>query len=278
MRDERKWRLALAEFDGVRHNVPGYVSEQFVRDYHAVLDRLADATEEELEPFRIPITELKPRIVSFQLGGRRRPGSKQYSKDNYCDSNLFQRKIDGLSRYIPTIEQKMRQPQATENSKDYWSMSTPELEGLAGRFNIGGFGDQHGHVDREIIIKALLQRDKALLTPTRRGDQLFNYGTISNSNLQQGSPGSSANVNLSVQEQRDLIAQVRAAVPQLELTADQVNVVNADIGTIELQLNSGNPKKAIVSECWQSVRSILEGLAGNMVAAGVLYELAKLLQ
>jgi hypothetical protein len=46
--------------------------------------------------------------------------------------------------------------------KDYWSMSTPELEELATEFGIGGYGDQYGNVDRAIIIKQLLRRDETL--------------------------------------------------------------------------------------------------------------------
>ena len=46
--------------------------------------------------------------------------------------------------------------------KDYWSLSTPELEALATKFGIGGYADQHGHVDRGIIIEQLLKRDDNL--------------------------------------------------------------------------------------------------------------------
>jgi hypothetical protein len=48
MRDERKWRLAVAEFQAIRTNVPGYVGEAFVNDFHAVLGRMAIASEEDL--------------------------------------------------------------------------------------------------------------------------------------------------------------------------------------------------------------------------------------
>jgi hypothetical protein len=46
--------------------------------------------------------------------------------------------------------------------KDYWSMSMPELEGLATKFGIGGYADQHGNVDRSIIIEQLSKRDETL--------------------------------------------------------------------------------------------------------------------
>jgi hypothetical protein len=45
---------------------------------------------------------------------------------------------------------------------DYWSLPTPELEALATKLGIGGYADQHGHVDRAIIIEQLLKRDDSL--------------------------------------------------------------------------------------------------------------------
>jgi hypothetical protein len=276
MRDEKKWRLALAEFEAVRGNIPNYVSEKFVNDYHAILDRMAAATEEDLDSFRIPAAELKPRVVSVQLGGYRRPGKTNYSKDNYCDSNLFQRKIDTLTRYLPHLEEAMRQSQVSDDSKDYWLMSTAQLERLASKFNIGGYADQHGHVDRNIIIDALLQRDKAMRPPKSADHHFVNYGTIANSNVQQGSHSSTAIVNAPIENEKELVALIRDSVSQLNLTTAQQQAVATDLATVELQLNSGAPKRSIVGECWSSIRNILEGLAGNMVAAALLKELAKL--
>lgn len=171
MRDERKWRLALAEFEATRVHVPALVSEKFVSDYHAVLDKMADASEEDLDSFRIPPAELKPRVVSAQIGGRHSPGRTHYSKDKYCDTNLFRRKIDALATFLPNIEERMRRPMVSDDSKDYWSMSTPQLERLATKFSIEGYGDQHGQVDRDIIIRGLLRRDSALQSQSSPADQ-----------------------------------------------------------------------------------------------------------
>jgi hypothetical protein len=195
MRDERKWRLAFAEFEAMHAHVPSHVSEKFVSDYHAVLDKMADASEEDLDSFRIPATELKPRVVSVQLGGLRSPGKAHYSKDNYCDTNLFKRKIDALASYLPNIEERMRRPITTDDSKDYWSMSTPQLERLATKFGIGGYGDQHGHVERDVIIKGLLKRDSALQSPPLQANRSADYGTVPNTNLRQTSRRTSPNMN-----------------------------------------------------------------------------------
>jgi hypothetical protein len=278
MRDEKKWRMAVAEFQAIRANVPGFVGESFVNDYHLVLDKMASASEEDLDSFRIPTTELKPRVVSFQMGSfQGGPGRRQYSKDNFCDSNLFQRRIDALSAYLPVVEETMRQPQVSDEAKDYWLMSTAQLERLAHRFNIEGYGDQHGYVDRDVIISALLKRDKAMQPAKPAVHNFTNQGTIIGSSVQQGSHESSAVVNFSGQEQRELLQRVWEAIPKLALTPEQTQAITTDLATVELQLNSGNPRKSILDECWSSVRNILEGAAGSVVATALLYELAQYL-
>jgi hypothetical protein len=131
MRDERKWQLAVAEFKATRANVPGLVSEAFVNEFHAVLDRMAAASEEDFDTFRIPAADLKPRVVSSQRKSQRgRQGLTQYGREKFCDRNLFQRKIDGLEAYLPIVEEKLRELLVSDDSKDYWSMDDAKLSVL----------------------------------------------------------------------------------------------------------------------------------------------------
>lgn len=171
----------------------------------------------------------------------------------------------------------MRQTPLPDISKDYWSMSTEQLEGLASQYSIGGYGDQRGNVDRDIIITALIRRDKAMRPKSGSvHHHLTNYGTIAGSNIQQGSPGANANVTYTIDDHRKMVQQIREAIPELDLSSEQKRTVETDLQTVELQLNSGSPRKAILNECWSSVRNILEGLAGSLIATSLLHELAKL--
>ena len=79
MRDEKQWRKAVVEFQALRGNVPGYVSEAFVRDYHEILDRMSVASGEDFDLFRVPQSELKPRVIGVRVAGRRSPGKTYYS-------------------------------------------------------------------------------------------------------------------------------------------------------------------------------------------------------
>lgn len=222
MRDERKWQLAVAEFKATRANVPGLISEAFVNEFHAVLDRMVAASEEDFDTFRIAAADLKPRVVSSQRRSHRgHPGRTQYSREKFCDRNLFQRKIDGLAAYLPIVEEKTREPLVSEDSKDYWLMDDAKLVGLADKFQIGGYGDQFGFVDRSIIINALLQRDRAMLPQKPTGSHFNNLGTIIDSNVLQDSHRSNAIVNAPVHARSRLKSQTGEAIPRLALTSAQ---------------------------------------------------------
>ena len=81
----------------------------------------------------------------------RHPGRTQYSKDNYCDKNVFKRKLDSLANYLPSIEDTSRTQAQPDDSKDYYSVSNGTLEGLAHRYNIGGYGPNDGSIDRQSV-------------------------------------------------------------------------------------------------------------------------------
>ncbi len=75
MHDEKKWRLTVSQFHALRSNVPGYIKESLVDEFHAILDQMAAASGEDFSSLRIPVADVKPRVVSFQMGrqGSQRP-------------------------------------------------------------------------------------------------------------------------------------------------------------------------------------------------------------
>jgi hypothetical protein len=114
MQNEREWRLARAEVEAIRKNLPTSVSESLVAEYHAVLDRLTSASGENFDTLRISEAEITLRVVSAQRAGRNSPARKDYSKERYCDSNLFRRRLDTLAGYIEDIERHRHGVQSTE--------------------------------------------------------------------------------------------------------------------------------------------------------------------
>lgn len=104
-----------------------------------------------------------------------------------------------------------------------------------------------------------------------------NIGSMQNSQLQQNSPG--ANQSLSILNDLaglvTLSTQIQNSLNELKITEQDVPELLAEISTIKSQAASPRPKTAIISESLKTIRSILEGAAGNVLASGFLVELAK---
>ncbi len=99
-----------------------------------------------------------------------------------------------------------------------------------------------------------------------------NIGSMSNSQLQQHSPTAMQNLNVGIDLQQVLAAvtEIRARQEELGLSSEEASELNAELTTIELQSKSPKPKGTIIKEALKSIKVILEGATGNIVAAGLL--------
>ncbi|MDE9447494.1 hypothetical protein KKJ04_18320 [Xenorhabdus bovienii] len=99
-----------------------------------------------------------------------------------------------------------------------------------------------------------------------------NIQNMNNSQLQQDSAG--ANQSLVIYDTpKDFgvfIEQFKKIHEKLELDELQRRELNAEVATMELQLKSPNPKQMIISESVKSIRNILEGITGSVIATGLL--------
>lgn len=100
--------------------------------------------------------------------------------------------------------------------------------------------------------------------------------------IQQGATHSTQTVNtvnFGPQEARDVgdfVAQLKEQLPQLPLDGDAHQDASTQIAMLELQLKTGKPNKVIIGESLKTVRALLEGVAGNLIAAGLLGQLTPL--
>jgi hypothetical protein len=97
MLNQQQWDIAFTQLDALRRNIPPFVDEVRVQEYHAIVHALQVAScDENLLNFRIPGNEIRPKVASVRLGGRRHPGHVNYTNKKYCDNNFFQRQLDAL--------------------------------------------------------------------------------------------------------------------------------------------------------------------------------------
>jgi hypothetical protein len=104
--------------------------------------------------------------------------------------------------------------------------------------------------------------------------------SMSNSQIQQGTEHSTQVFNYSSEEQNaivELIQSIKQQLDKLELPQEKKDEADADIETIEAQINSPKPKPNIIKESLTSLKTILEGVAGNVIADILLKKMTGLI-
>jgi hypothetical protein len=86
---------AFARLQGLRNNVAGLtlVEEIYVREYHEVLDKL-EGIGVDTSDFRVPSSEVKPRITGFS------GGETHYSSRKHVPKALLLAKLDAVIAYF----------------------------------------------------------------------------------------------------------------------------------------------------------------------------------
>jgi hypothetical protein len=149
------------------------------------------------------------------------------------------------------------------------------LEG-EGLIKIEAFGD--GDYAVRITHPGICEVEQALSNREKPTEHfppfnLIYVGQMIGSQIQQASPGATQLVIIredKYEEVKEIIKSLQESIEQLGLLAQQKSDLQAEVETIKAQLSSSKPKNAIITECFKSVRNILEQTAGNVLAIAFL--------
>ncbi len=102
----------------------------------------------------------------------------------------------------------------------------------------------------------------------------INAHTITNSPIQQGSPGATQSLTVIGEDHKqnleDIVRSLRSSIDQLGLEDGDKAELEAEVQTLEAQVTSPKPKKEIVHPSLQSAKNILEGAASSVTAQGII--------
>jgi len=105
--------------------------------------------------------------------------------------------------------------------------------------------------------------------------------TITNSPIQQGSPGATQSLTVIGQDHQqqlsDIVRSLKISIDDLGLAEEDKADLEAEVGTLEAQVASPKPKKEIVGPSLQSAKNILEGTASSLTAQGIIEVIGQLL-
>jgi hypothetical protein len=120
--------------------------------------------------------------------------------------------------------------------------------------------------------------EKEKKTASEANYHVHYHGNVGTSQVQQGSVDSSQTISaqLDLGGVKSLVAELRSQIPDLKLVADRESQMLAELVSIEAQLSAPQPRRGVITECFSSVRNILEGCAGSLIASGLLEQLARI--
>ena len=103
-----------------------------------------------------------------------------------------------------------------------------------------------------------------------------NIGTMNQSQLQQASNHSTQTYSQGLDNDTLVlfINQLKSNLDKLELIGAKASEVNSNVATIEAQLDCDSPNPVIVNESLKTIRNVLEGVTGSVIATGLLESLA----
>lgn len=110
--------------------------------------------------------------------------------------------------------------------------------------------------------------------------QITNYiGSMQNSQLQQDSSGAiqKLNIGINIDDLLAFITELNKSIEKLDLEENEKQKLITEIDTIENHANSPKPKQKIIFESLKTLRTILEGVASNIIVAGLLSKLGQFL-
>jgi len=102
---------------------------------------------------------------------------------------------------------------------------------------------------------------------------IISGGSIESDNIAVGHNASIIShdyLNQQTDELQNFLSNLRSQIDKLGLKENEYSEANADIACVEAQLLSAKPKKSIIKESLISIRNIIEGTTGSIIANGLL--------
>lgn len=107
------------------------------------------------------------------------------------------------------------------------------------------------------------------------------YGDIQNSQIQQNTTNSNQYMNFeNIKESEVLrvLKLIKENLDSIEFNETDGAVVGSEIQTIDAQLKSPKPNKNIIGQSLKTIRNLMEGMSGSLIASGVLYQIDQLIK
>jgi len=103
------------------------------------------------------------------------------------------------------------------------------------------------------------------------------YSEVTNSQIQQFSNNSVQTINQEINTEKiyEIIKIIEENYKNLDTNSRKS--IEPNIEDIKTEIKKTNPDNKIIKQCFQTIRNVLEGVVGNIIAAGILYYLRQVI-
>ncbi|MCU5655954.1 hypothetical protein OCF56_18830 [Bacillus mycoides] len=102
------------------------------------------------------------------------------------------------------------------------------------------------------------------------------YASVSDTQIQQHTNNSSQvmqNKTIDLQKVNELLKNITDNIGEFNLKENEREIVDLNLKMVEQQSSLPSPNPVLIKECFSTVRNILEGVTGSLVASGIIYHL-----
>jgi hypothetical protein len=282
MAHDPKFIAARARLNALCENLPSFVSEQHVKDYHDILNEIEKSSEYDLSSFSIPQQKLDYPVVGAVRGSYSgRPGRVIHGTKKQCDTQFFTTQVVAAREFLKEMHGQAKS--SAPHPRDYWSMPDDTLMTIAQQLHIvpqlrpyaAGPG-RSPTVDREKIIRQLVQRDQVLLASPDSFVSVNIHGDVHGSTIQTASPLASAATSSSFNAEAvsEIISKLKNEKTKLDIPDSSRNQYDSDIETIESEIHASEPRHSVIKARLRDLMTILLNVGGGVVANAIWQEIA----
>lgn len=110
---------------------------------------------------------------------------------------------------------------------------------------------------------------------------IIHIENMNHSQVQQGNLSSTQTVTFNIDNTEDFkafVQQFKAQLEQIPFSPEDKLEASSELATIHAQIQSPRPKHVVITGSLKTLRNLLEGVAGNVIAAGLLQHFPHLIR
>jgi hypothetical protein len=104
------------------------------------------------------------------------------------------------------------------------------------------------------------------------------YGNVNNSQIQQNVKNSSQKMSVNEEYEKKVelikyISILKENVDKVGLESDKLSVIAKSVEIVESELKKSKSKSETINECLGTIRNVLQGVVGSLIASGLIHQM-----